>query len=167
MTDGFYLFLGKRNSLKQVGNIREDPGTSRQRLKACEVLKRCRNYHHKNMHTFVNNTVYIDPHSFSNDLFCNITSSLEAQQPPSGICIPSLVQYVMIAKCFTGKTAAKTRSCVHASGKSLVVNQVQRDEIRAYLQAFASLDFVQSSIFTWAKNFWVTFLRTLNLKTCG
>lgn len=69
MTDGLYLFLGKRNSLKQVGNMGEHPGTSRQRLKASDILKRRRNYHHKTVHVFIDNMVHTDPCSFSNDLF--------------------------------------------------------------------------------------------------
>lgn len=69
LTDGFYLFWGKMNSLKQVGNIGEDPGISKQKLNDSELLKRCRNYHLKNTHAFICNTVHTDPHSFSNDLF--------------------------------------------------------------------------------------------------
>jgi len=43
----------------------------------------------------------------------NTTSGLVAQQPPSSIHIPFLVQ----AQSFTGKIAAKYRNCVHTSGK--------------------------------------------------
>lgn len=77
MTDGLYLFLGKWNSLTQVGNMGEHPDTSRQRLKASDVVRRCRNHHHKTRHRFINKVVNTDPCSFSNDLFWSRQCSQE------------------------------------------------------------------------------------------